>query len=174
MKWNKWGLKAPEEPPENDEMDEMILPSWHRIRNSSPGGLRPSTLTLGHGGFPQYWIFTSDRGRNIFVSLTLEGQNGVRTRDRRLSKQAAVTTATGFPPTYSACKISWQFVENWLGNQQKKFTTVNGNPSLTNTRGLYKQNSGCGLKWTPVINYYNLLLYEVEENYARQGVQVFL
>ena len=26
----------------------------HRIRNSSPGGLRPSTLPLGHGGSPQY------------------------------------------------------------------------------------------------------------------------
>ena len=29
---------------------------WHRIRNSSPGGLRPSTLPLGHGGSPQYWL----------------------------------------------------------------------------------------------------------------------
>ena len=26
----------------------------HRIRNLSPGGLRPSTLPLGHGGSPQY------------------------------------------------------------------------------------------------------------------------
>ena len=32
------------------EMDEMALPSRHRIRNSSPGGLRPSMLPLGHGG----------------------------------------------------------------------------------------------------------------------------
>ena len=28
----------------------MTLSSIHRIRNSSPGGLRPSTLPLGHGG----------------------------------------------------------------------------------------------------------------------------
>ena len=28
----------------------MTLPSRHRIRNSSPGGLRPSTLPLSHGG----------------------------------------------------------------------------------------------------------------------------
>ena len=28
----------------------MTLSSRHRIRNSSPGGLRPSTLLLGHGG----------------------------------------------------------------------------------------------------------------------------
>ena len=31
-------------------MIEMTLSSRHRIRNSSPGGLRPSTLPLGHGG----------------------------------------------------------------------------------------------------------------------------
>ena len=30
--------------------DEMTLPSRHRIINSRPGGLRPSTLPLGHGG----------------------------------------------------------------------------------------------------------------------------
>ena len=37
----------------------MALSSRHRTRNSSPGGLRPSTLLLGHGGSPQYfytWI----------------------------------------------------------------------------------------------------------------------
>ena len=31
-------------------MNEMTLPSRHRIRNSNPGGRRPSTLPLGHGG----------------------------------------------------------------------------------------------------------------------------
>ena len=30
----------------------MTLPSRQRIRNSSSGGLRPSTLPLGHGGSP--------------------------------------------------------------------------------------------------------------------------
>ena len=30
-------------------MSEMTLPSGHRIRNSNPGDLRPSTLSLGHG-----------------------------------------------------------------------------------------------------------------------------
>ena len=34
----------------------MTLSFRHRIRNSSPGGLRPSTLPLGHGGSPQYWL----------------------------------------------------------------------------------------------------------------------
>ena len=34
-------------------MNEMTLPSRHMIRNSNPGGLRPSTLPLGYGGSPQ-------------------------------------------------------------------------------------------------------------------------
>ena len=50
------GLTGPGEPPEDGEMNEMTLSSRHRIRNSSPGGLRPSTLPLGHGGSPQYWL----------------------------------------------------------------------------------------------------------------------
>ena len=33
-----------------------------------------------------------------FVSLKIEGQSGIRTRDLRLSKQAALTTALGPPP----------------------------------------------------------------------------
>ena len=43
-------------------MNEMTLPSRHRIRNSSPGGLRPSTLPLGHWRSPQNIFFTSKRG----------------------------------------------------------------------------------------------------------------
>ena len=39
-------------------MIEMTLSSRHRIQNSSPGGLRPSTLPLGHGGSPQYLQYT--------------------------------------------------------------------------------------------------------------------
>ena len=35
----------------------MTLPSRHRIRNSNSGGLRPSTLPLGHWGFQQYKHF---------------------------------------------------------------------------------------------------------------------
>ena len=43
------GLTGPGEPPEDGEMIEMTLSSRHRMRNSSPGGLRRSTLPLGHG-----------------------------------------------------------------------------------------------------------------------------
>ena len=48
------GYIGPGEPPEDGEMIEMTLSFRHRSRNSSPGGLRPSTLPLGHGGSPQY------------------------------------------------------------------------------------------------------------------------
>ena len=33
---------------EDGEMSEMTLPSRHRIRNSNPGGLRPSTTVHVH------------------------------------------------------------------------------------------------------------------------------
>ena len=46
-------------------------------------------------------IFLELSEKKQFVSLKLEGQSGVRTRDRRLSKQAASTTAPGPPPIYS-------------------------------------------------------------------------
>ena len=54
----------------------MILPSRHRIQNSSAGGLRPSTLPLGHGDSPQYWIFTSERRRYIWFLWNLEARVG--------------------------------------------------------------------------------------------------
>ena len=65
---------GPGESPEDGEMNEMTLPSRHRIRNSSPGCLRPSTLPLPHGGSPQYWIFTSERGRNILFLWNLKAR----------------------------------------------------------------------------------------------------
>ena len=48
---------------------EMTLSSRHRIRNSSPGGLMPSTLPLGHGGSPQYWLSHVD-GEETFLFLS--------------------------------------------------------------------------------------------------------
>ena len=53
-------------------MIEMTLSSRHRIRNSSPGGLRPSTLPLGHGGSPLSHV---DGEETFFVSLTAETGN---------------------------------------------------------------------------------------------------
>ena len=55
----------------------MPLPSRHMIRNSSPTILN----------------FYEWAGKKHFVSLKLEGQSGVRARDLRLPKQAALTTS---------------------------------------------------------------------------------
>ena len=58
----------------------MTLPSRHRNRIASPGGLMPSSLHLGHGGFPQYLIFTSERGRNILFIETCRSEWGSNPR----------------------------------------------------------------------------------------------
>ena len=51
----------------------MTLPSRHKIRNSKPGGLRPSTLPLGHGGSAQYCVLRVDGEETIlFFSQTAE------------------------------------------------------------------------------------------------------
>ena len=62
------GQTGPGEPPEDGEMNEMTLSSRHRIWNLSPGGLRPSTLLLGHGGSPQYWLRPLEQKRVYFQS----------------------------------------------------------------------------------------------------------
>ena len=72
----------------------MTLSSRHRTRNSSPGGLRPSTLLLGHGGSPQL-TFTRGWGRNIFVSFKAPRPG---TEPRTLAWKAAVLTTTLGPP----------------------------------------------------------------------------
>ena len=59
----------------------MTLSSRHRIRNSSPGGLRPSTLPFGHGGSPQYWLSHVD-GEETFVVSFKPPRPGTRQTDR--------------------------------------------------------------------------------------------
>ena len=100
MKWNESGVRPPLCPYRlnwarwDGEMIEMILSSRHRIRNTSPGGLRPSTLRLGHGGFPQNWLSHVD-GEETFLLLS-------NRRDREpnpeLAWKAAVLTTTLWPP----------------------------------------------------------------------------
>ena len=72
-------------------MIEMTLPSRHRILNSIPGGLRPSTLPLGHGGSPQYWLSHMDGEETFFVSFK-PPRPGIE--PRTLAWKAAVLTTT--------------------------------------------------------------------------------
>ena len=71
----KWGFRPPlykyelnwaGRTPEDGEMNEVTLPSGYSIRNSNPGGLRPSTLPLGHGCSPTILIFVSVIGEETF------------------------------------------------------------------------------------------------------------
>ena len=81
---------------DDGEMIEMTLSSRHRIRNSSPGGLRPRTLPLGHRGSPQYWLSHVDGEEIFFVSSTAE--------PRTLAWKAAVLTTTLGPPSSVALR----------------------------------------------------------------------
>ena len=71
-------------PPSQSELSRMQSVHSHQV-------------ILGHGGSPQSWIFTSERGKKHYVSLKLECQSGGRTRDLRLYKQAGLTTAPERP-----------------------------------------------------------------------------
>ena len=62
------GQTGIEEPPEDGDMNEVTLPSKHMIRNLAL--LVCSTLTLAHGGCPQYSIFTIEQGGNILLFET--------------------------------------------------------------------------------------------------------
>ena len=88
-KFEPW-LSDVSEPPEDGEMIDMTLSSRHRIRNSSPGCLRPSTLRLGHGGSPQYWLSHGD-WEDTFVSFKPPRPG---TEPRTLAWKEAVLTAT--------------------------------------------------------------------------------
>ena len=86
----------------------MTLSSRHRIRNSSPGGLRPSTLPLGHGGSPQYWLSHVDGEETFFVSFKLPRPG---TEPRTLAWKAAVLTTTLGPPPFRVHKTNLQLIK---------------------------------------------------------------
>ena len=72
-------------------MNDMTLSSRHRIQNSSPGGLRPSTLPLGHGGSPQYVD-----GEETFLFLS-------NRRDRELLQRYSYPSYTSIHITFILC-----------------------------------------------------------------------
>ena len=80
-------------------MNEMTLPFRHMIQNSSPGGLRPSMLPLGHGGSSQYLIITRELEKDILFLLNLKVRVGFESAISDFpSRQPASTTAPGLPP----------------------------------------------------------------------------
>ena len=84
MKWNKWG-STPHLYTYRLNWVRRIWVWWDewgvtalQTQDSklSPVGLRPSTLTLGHGGCPQYSIFTIEQGGNILFLWNLNARAG--------------------------------------------------------------------------------------------------
>ena len=78
----------------------MTLSSRHRIRNSSPGGLRPSTLPLGHRGSPltftrmrkKHFLFISNRrSRRSGESVLVSGQRLRCWPTLKITRQKKVT-----------------------------------------------------------------------------------
>ena len=93
------GYIGPGEPPEDGE---MTLPFRHRIRNSSPGGLRPSTLPLGHGGSHHYWVFYEWMGKKHF-GFFQTAETGKRTPNSGVKGSGANHYARA--PAHSALQV---------------------------------------------------------------------
>ena len=72
----------------------MTLSSRHRVRNSSPGGLRPSTLLLGHAGSPQYWLSHVVVNRSPWASMKRSPNVGLML-DQRHRRRPNVKPALG-------------------------------------------------------------------------------
>ena len=117
--------------------DEVTLPSRHRIRNSSPGALRPSTLLLSHGGsnapHNTYECSLRVSGEEIFVSLKPECQSGGRIRDlTTFQGEHFIATASAPRPNRS----NWEYTNSKerLAKMSVKKTKIRGIISLALAR----------------------------------------
>ena len=75
----------------------MALPSRHRIGNSNPGGLRPRTIPLGHGGSPQYKVLRVDGRRNMFDKSSFGYKHHQGIGDEVVSPMLVLTVAIELP-----------------------------------------------------------------------------
>ena len=123
-------------------MNKMTLPSRHRVRNSSPGVLRPSTLPRDHRGYPQYWwIFKSGWGRNTLLL-------------RNLITGASLGGHLGLPlappPSPPACRcLSRPFTHQARAAHQWSRLTIT--PGLIHTEDPYTEPTP-GQCWANVTN----------------------
>ena len=98
----------------------MTLSSRHRIRNSSPGGLRPSTLPLGHGGSPKYWLSHVDGEETFFVSFK-PPRPGTKTRTPAW-KAAVLTTTLGPRPFLAKDELDERFSAQNVKLEHRRLT----------------------------------------------------
>ena len=93
-------------------MNEMTLPSRHKIRHSSPGGLRSSTLPFCHGGSPQYSIFTSKREETFYFFETWRPEWGSTPRSTTF-QAGSCNHCTMSPPRWNTnCDNQWKTKQN--------------------------------------------------------------
>ena len=112
------------------ESDDTAL--WTQDSNSSPDGLRPSTLPRGHRGSRQYWIFTSSmskREQNCFFSLKLEGQSGAQTRDLPTFQTGSFNHCTRAPPRpkprrHNTMHIRWLNIRAVASTVRKRWSKI--------------------------------------------------
>ena len=90
-------------------MNEMTLPSRHRVPNSGPDGVRPSTLPQRFHTILNFYVWS---GKKRFVSLKPECQSGQRTSDIRLSKQTK-WNESGFRPPLCTYRLNWTRRTSW-------------------------------------------------------------
>ena len=111
--------------------DEMTLPSRHRIRNSNPRGLRPSTLPLGHGGSTQYWVLGVD-GEETFLFLSNRRDRGTSPGKRTPNSGVKGSDANHYPRAPAPCHADnipantrrWTNVVSMLGKRRRRWVNI--------------------------------------------------
>ena len=76
---HSYRLNCARRPPEDGEINEITLPSRHRIKNLGPGGLRTSMLLLDEAPHNIESLRVSKE--KTFCYLKLESQSEIRPRD---------------------------------------------------------------------------------------------
>ena len=104
---------GPGEPPVDDEMSEMTLPSKHRTRNSNPGCLRPSThLSIKEAPHNTEFYDWMGKKHSCFFQTA---ETGKRTLNSSV-KAAVLITTLGPPPVWTfKCCISLNIRRSVLG-----------------------------------------------------------
>ena len=100
------------------KVNEMKLPSRRRIPNAN-------TLPLGHGGSPQYWIFSSKRGTFFLFLWNLKVRVGFEPAISSFpSRQLQPMNECGFMPLYAYNRLNWVRRTSWGWWDEWDYTTL--------------------------------------------------
>ena len=136
----------------------MTLSSRHGTRNLSPGGLRPSTLPLGHGGSPQDWLSHVD-GKETFLFLSNRTPNsGVKGSGANHYPRATRTSLQ--PHTYFVILSFPSHVKRAVENDFSSYRTYILNQNVLSTMSSildYVRKPACFLNTRLTLLSYHLL-----------------